>query len=128
MKRMKIIMPFPPNGGAARRAWNTLRRMVQDPRHLDRNDIEVVSAWDAEYVYGLLNSWIQDTPHLTLAPFGPKPISLGMTLFAIKNDIGMYYTQPKAYNPEYSLGFGKSLGYLIKYDGVACFDRAVQAL
>ena len=124
MKVVKFIMPCPPLGNAGRRAWNTLRRMVSDDtQNLHRGNIEVISAWDTEQAYKQLNSWLQDATSLILAPFGPKPITLGMALFATKNDIGMYYTQPKAYNPDYSRGSGASIGYVLKWNSIACYDR-----
>jgi hypothetical protein len=46
-----------------------------------------------------------------------------MTLFAIENDIGIYYTQPKSYNPRYTTGAGKSWAYVVKWQGIAAFNR-----
>jgi hypothetical protein len=93
---------------------------------ISRDNLEVISAWDTEQVYRTLELWEQDTEGLALAPFGPKPHSLGMALFAIRHDSGLYYTQPKSYNPNYSKGQGDSWAYVVKWDGVPCFDRSVK--
>ena len=42
-----------------------------------------------------------------MAPYGPKPISLAMCIYAIKHKAPVYYTQPRAYHPEYSTGVSK---------------------
>lgn len=123
-KGTKMLLSFPSTAGSVRREWNTLRQIVpSEEREIIRNNIEVVAFWDAEQVYKTLIRWNQDSDGLTLAPFGPKSHSLGMVLFAIKNDAGLYYTQPKSYNPEYSKGEGETWAYVIKWNGIACFDR-----
>lgn len=123
-KTTKIILPFPPDGWSARRPWNTLKQLVSDDaKNITKNTLEIVAAWDAEQVYKTLERWHQDADGLTLAPFGPKPHSLGMALFANKYDAGLYYTQPKAYNPDYSKGYGESWAYVIKWEGIPCFER-----
>ncbi|HVM62830.1 MAG TPA: hypothetical protein VMV72_18360 [Verrucomicrobiae bacterium] len=79
--------------------------------------------WDTEYVFNRLQVWEDNSEGLTLAPFGPKPHTLAMALFAIHRDAGMYYTQPKSYNPNYSSGFGRTWAYVVKWDGVCCYER-----
>jgi hypothetical protein len=39
-----------------------------------------------------------------LVPYGPKPISLAMCLFATVTNSSVYYAQPRTYNPLYSQG------------------------
>ena len=123
----KLLVPFPPNGDAIRRTWNTIRQIAPEPQEV-RGNIEVIASWDAEQVYRTLHSWHTDVGTLTLAPFGAKAHSLGMTLFAIKNDVGLFYTQPKSYHPEYSQGKGDSWGYVVKWDGIVCYDRTLLEL
>ena len=48
---------------------------------------------------------MHEHPDLVIAPFGVKTHTLGMALFAIEHNCGMYYTQPKSYNPAYTEGF-----------------------
>jgi hypothetical protein len=120
----KFIMSFPPDGNAIRRQWRTLMQVASGrAENIDKQSLEVVAAWDVEQVYSTLARWNEDAEGLTLAPFGPKPHSLGMALFAITHDCGLYYTQPRSYNPSYSRGSGESWAYVLKWDGVLCTDR-----
>jgi len=123
---VKAIMSFPADLGAIRRGWTTLREMTAETQYaVERANVEVVATWDAETVYKVLGRWSEVADGLTLAPFGPKPHSLAMALFATKSDCGLYYTQPKSYNPDYSHGVGDTWAYVIKWSGIPCFDRAV---
>ncbi len=127
-KETKIILPFPPNGRAIKRTWSTLRKITvyDEDQKITRDNLEVVAVWDTEQVYQIIESWGQSVEDLILAPFGPKPHSLGMTLYAIENDLGMYYTQPKSYDPNYSQGCGESWAYVVKWEGIPCYSRQVQ--
>jgi hypothetical protein len=97
-----------------------------EAREVDTDNIEVIAAWDAEMVYRTLDRWRIEANGLTLAPFGPKPHTLGMTLFAMKHGCGLYYTQPKSYHPDYSKGIGSSWAYIVKWGGIICYDRSVR--
>ena len=117
-KDMKVLLAFPPNGEATRRQWSTIRQMTSGrTREIRQHDIEVVATWDAEQVLRVLSRWNADSDGLTLAPFGPKPHTLAMALFAIKHDLALYYSQPRSYNPNYSSGVGSIWGYVAKWDG-----------
>jgi hypothetical protein len=55
---------------------------------------------------------------VTLAPFGPKPISAAMCLLACQNKRAVvYYTQPKRYAINYSHGLKDITAYWIKHKG-----------
>lgn len=124
-KDVRIVLSFPSDLGSIRREWATLREMISETSYeIARDNIEVIAAWDTEEVYQVLQQWADASDGLTLAPFGPKPHSLGMALFATKYDCGLYYTQPKSYNPDYSRGRGAIWAYVAKWNGIACFDRA----
>ncbi len=97
--------------------------MEDDPGNLRKDSVAVIAAWDAEQVYHKLLSWAGNGERLSLAPFGPKPHTLGMAMFAIKFDASVWYTQPKVYHPEYSRGIGDSWWYAVKWQGIRCFDR-----
>jgi hypothetical protein len=122
----KFIMSFPAPVDMVRRQWNMLRQIL--PEHeqpaLSQN-IRAVANWDAEQVYRVLKYWLQDRTdrELALAPFGIKTHSLGMALFAVENDISIYYTQPKSYNPRYTSGAGMRRAYVVKWEGVPAYAR-----
>jgi hypothetical protein len=122
--RMRVIVPMPMDVTAIARQWRTLKELGDDTRRrFERNKLEIVPTWDSEQVYNTLQRWSGGTNELSLAPYGPKPHTLAMALFALKHGSGMYYSQPKSYNPDYSRGVGLSWGYVLKWDGIACYDR-----
>jgi hypothetical protein len=119
----KIILPFPPNGYLLKRIWNTVMQLTSgNPNDIDKSNVEIIAAWDTELVYRTLERWKTDSNNFTLAPYGPKPHSLAMALFATKFDCGLIYTQPKAYNSEYCRGYRETWAYVLKWGGVPCFD------
>lgn len=122
---LRVLLPFPAPLETVRRQWNTLREIMEDdPGNLRKESVAVIAAWDAEQVYHKLVSWASSGARLTLAPYGPKPHTLGMALFAIKHDASLWYTQPKVYHFDYSRGAGDSWWYVLKWQGIQCFDRS----
>lgn len=120
---LRIILPFPAPIETVRRQWETLREIMEnDPGNLRSANVAVIAAWDTEFVYNILDNWGTDT-NLILAPFGPKTHTLAMALFAIKQDASLWYTQPKVYHPDYTRGIGETWWYIVKWRGIACFDR-----
>lgn len=119
---IRFIIPCPPGGSGSSRSWHTLMQVAKQ-RERDALEFEVISAWDAELVFEQIERWKADLGRLALAPFGPKPHTLGMMLSGLHSGLGLYYTQPQVYDPNYSVGHGPTYAYVIKWDGVACFDR-----
>jgi hypothetical protein len=121
---VKIVLPFPPDGIGIRRAFNSLRNLAShEAAEIGCNTVYVVSTWDAEYLYRQMGVWQQGYQKMYLLPFGPKPHTLGMVLYAIKHNCGIYYTQPKSYSPNYSQGAGDSWVYVVKWEGIPCYER-----
>jgi len=121
---IKILMSSPYGVESVRREWRTLREIISgDPQQLITRNIAVIPLYDVEAVYQQLRVWYEDSNGITLAPFGPKTHSLSMVRFAVNNNCGVLYTQPKSYNPDYSTGYGESWAYVLKWDGVPCFNR-----
>ena len=118
-RQVVVLLPFPPGQPYSRRIWDTVRGIAH-PGH--GPSIHRVSAIDAFGVYGELVS-IDGVATATigsaLAPYGPKPMSLGMCLYAIDRNCPVFYTQPRLYHPNYTLGIGATWGYCIKRDGAA---------
>jgi hypothetical protein len=143
-KEIKFLMASPMSLDPGRRQWATLQEMavVGLSGVPQAADLEVISFWDAETTYLRLERWADEVMGrlqvrarsrevgfdgrrglLAMAPFGPKPHSLGMALFGIKHRCGLFYSQPKAYNPLYTRGIGQTWAYVVKWEGVPCFDR-----
>jgi len=125
----KFILSIAEEGLPARRQWTTLKFLVDSLRTMPITDhVAVIATWDAERVFQKLNSWHEDSSGMVLAPFGPKPHTLGMAIFATANDSALVYTQPRSYNPLYTQGVGSTRGYVLKWDGLTCYNREVKPI
>lgn len=76
--------------------------------HSLKNKVIFTSADDPFEIYQKLKKFYTsyNDKEIILSPGGPKPISLGMTLFAIQYDLPVISVQAKTYHPEYSKGAG----------------------
>jgi hypothetical protein len=122
-RHLHFLMPFPPDGDRTTRTWRTLMQLVGGKPERLVDCVDAVAAWDAERVYTLLKRLKGSKGALVLAPFGPKPHTLGMALFALSHKCGLSYSQPKSYRPDYSGGWGRTWAYVLKWQGVTCIDR-----
>jgi hypothetical protein len=100
---VKLLIPFPAPPTLCSRSWNLVRQIEQDGNS-ERFARFRASARDPSDTFDRL-CYLQtvDKP-IALAPFGPKPMSLGMCLFACISDSQVFYTQPTVYHPEYTRG------------------------
>lgn len=115
-KRRLVLVPFPPGQPYSRRIWQT----VMNIGHPGDADLKRVPALD---VFEALDVMREDTgPDIAsrvppaLAPYGPKPISIAMCLYAIGLGCPVFYTQPRIYHPDYTIGVGPSWAYSLKRD------------
>jgi hypothetical protein len=104
---VRTLFPFPPGPPAFQRNWrfiNALRKdypeAVKDPVRVDARDVS--DAFD--YIKVLTEN---GRLRCEFGPFGPKPISLAMCLFARLTASVVRYTQPTVYHPEYTTGVQK---------------------
>lgn len=112
---IKTILPFPPGMPMFHRNWEFIRQMQEIlPEGLESpTRINAFDCSDAfEHIIGMTNS---GSLSAVLAPFGPKPMSLAFCLFAIASSCVAYYTQPRVYNPFYSVGIRQWDGHLGSY-------------
>ena len=114
-RRVRLLMPFPsmPHGFALN--WDFVRNIREQvefkPHHIRRVDPYGVSLAFEHLTAQTANH----NGEVMLAPFGPKPISLAMALFALAseqegNSVSVGYTQPTSYNPNYSRGIKRDSG------------------
>jgi hypothetical protein len=120
---IRTILPFPPGPPSYFRNWDFIRDIEKAlPKGLHEPiRIEAYDCVDAfEHIKSLCDSGKQAS---ILAPFGPKPISLAMALYAELTGDVVLYTQPTVYDPYYSRGISRidglvdSHAYLIRANG-----------
>lgn len=100
-----LILPFPPGSPQYQRNWHFVHDISSTASRITDRLIHRVEATDVSGCFDHLVSIAQGDPGATiLAPFGPKPHSLAMCLYAAKHDCDVYYTQPRYYHPDYSTG------------------------
>lgn len=101
---IKLLVPFPAPPASFMRSWDLLRQIEQSgsPGLFSRYRAD---AKDPSDTFDRLMSLSESGKKLiALAPFGPKPMSLGMCLFACLSNCEVFYTQPSVYHPDYSIG------------------------
>lgn len=114
--QMTFLFPFPAQADRVTRNWRFIRGIFPNADS-NRLTIKRVDGINVPEVFQTLTSLGEGgEQELTLAPFGPKPISLAMALYAARhsgaqNQTGVYYTQPTYYNPTYSSGIRQIEGH-----------------
>jgi hypothetical protein len=113
-----LIVPFPAPSRTVRRSWEAVRRLVGDPNQTVNHKVHRVGPQDMPEAFEkLLSLSANGQVPIALAPFGPKPISAAMCLYAAQSGMPVYYSQPKTYSVSYSAGVGTIFGYWVKIDG-----------
>jgi len=108
--RVNLIFPFPPGPPSYQRTWEFVRNIETHCPLKHESQIIRVDALDTPGCYQHICTLTDDGNKLSIfAPYGPKPHSLAMCLFAIKFDCDVYYTQPRVYHPDYCTGM-KNIG------------------
>ncbi|MFN6300863.1 MAG: hypothetical protein ACK42H_01590 [Planctomycetota bacterium] len=122
-ERMRVLVPFPSSLTSTRRTWEAVANLQQD--HEDhRFEKFRVDPIDVSIAFERICSIAGDPPiPLSFAPFGPKPTSVAMCLYAMQRGSSVYYPQPLIYNPDYSVGIHRNSpvdainAYWIKHEG-----------
>lgn len=122
-RRIVLLVPFPPGQPHAQRTWQTLQKLGVRDLGGDTRRIAALDMFDTvRQLRAIEESETAraaegSTVSVALAPYGPKPMSVGMALYAIEAGAPVFYTQPKEYHPDYSSGRGDTWAYVIKYGG-----------
>ena len=139
---LQLLFPFPPGPPGIHRNWKFAQEVEMkvhkddslledlDPiRYLQLDSIDVSQTFDA---IKIVTEGGEKTS--VMAPFGPKPFSLAMCLFAIaaersrKADVPVYYSQPKKYAIDYTHdavtrhGILDGWAYAVKKDGKYIYE------
>lgn len=99
----QFLFPFPPGPPHFHRNWKFVAQLESklspdaDPVRMEGHNVSDTF----DHIIGLTNGGIRTA---VFAPYGPKPMSLAMCLYAILTGSSVYYTQPQTYHPRYSTG------------------------
>lgn len=130
---LSLILPFPARVSSVRRVWKSAME-IRNQWHGESSSVHIcrVAPDDISGAFDLICRIANGNP-LSLAPFGPKPISAAMCIFATLTDSPVYYAQPKWYNPDYTTGPDtndsgqpKISGHWIKHSGKLLYNYPVQ--
>jgi len=107
---IKLLFPFPAPSEAVRRSWRFVQQLrkhrLAGSFQTYRTDAHDVSdAFDR-----LLSLTNGGKKQAVLAPFGPKPISVAMCIYATLSGAEVFYSQPTVYHPDYSTGVSERGG------------------
>jgi hypothetical protein len=115
---VKFLFPFPPGPPSYQRTWDFVRKIEQS---FNFKPTDKIIRLDANNMPEAFEYIISETHNVTkraiFAPYGPKPMSLAMCIYATINDSSVYYTQPTHYHPHYSIGVGKTFAYALILGG-----------
>jgi hypothetical protein len=100
---VQLLIPFPAPPSAVRRSWESVFKL-QCARNSDKFVKHRVDANDMSAAFDRIRSLGRHADAVAFAPFGPKPISAAMCLYAEQCDSAVHYPQPHGYNPNYSMG------------------------
>jgi hypothetical protein len=117
-RRIVLLMPFPPGQPYSRRTWSSVMEIGESGSGANVRRLHAVDAFGAYEELCAARS-VDDarvTP-VALAPYGPKPMSLGMCLYAVAARSPVFYTQPRVYHPDYSRGIGQTWAYCLRLNG-----------
>ncbi|WP_210311994.1 hypothetical protein [Afipia massiliensis] len=118
-KSVTMLFPFPPGPPGISRNWKSVERLEMsirtdsDALTLDNSGVTHLhlGALDLPQNFDAIRQ-VTDQGHRTslVAPYGPKPVSLAMCLFALaaetagRPDVPAYYSQPTRYALDYTTG------------------------
>jgi hypothetical protein len=122
-ERMKVLIPFPAPLAILRRTWISIFQLEQGQQN-GRFEKHRVDTLDISAAFDRIVSLTRNSIRpVAFAPFGPKPTSVAMCLYAIEKKSAVYYPQPTVYNPKYSIGIRNDdpesavKAYWIKHEG-----------
>lgn len=124
-----LFFPFPATPSTYFKTWEFVRK-IEDSLPLNANDqLLRVNGMDPSDTFDHICFLTeQNTKKALFAPYGPKPMSLGMAIYATLAESPVFYTQPRVYHPDYSSGIRyknshpEIYAYCLKLDGRCLFQ------
>ena len=116
--QVKFLFPFPPGPPNYQRTWDFMRKIQKSFTFKPSDNIIRIDSNNMPDAFAYIMSETNDgSKHAVFAPYGPKPISLAICIYAAIKGESVYYTQPTYYNPEYSSGYKETFSYPIILNG-----------
>ena len=120
---VKFLFPFPPGPPNYQRTWEFVRKIEKSFTFKLSDNIIRLDCNNMPDAFEYISRETDGGEKRPIfAPYGPKPISLAMCIYAILNDSPVYYTQPTHYNPEYSSGIKTTFAYSIVLNNKKLFS------
>jgi hypothetical protein len=123
----ELLMPIPWVSRGIQRTWDFVRQLEpyvrREPKRVHVDNVPEIF----DHILTLTN---RGQRYAVFSPYGPKPMSLAMCLYAVSeysaaHRPAVYYSQPTVYNPDCSLGVKRTPGgepvtyaYCLRLDGV----------
>jgi hypothetical protein len=130
IKRIKLMFPFPPGPPGFGRNWMFVKEIEDIAKNWNDGgfDLIQINMYDCPQIFDALCS-VTDNGDRTsaLAPYGPKPMTLAMCLFALaaaaagKPRVPVYYAQPRRCRLDYSKGIRDVCAYCLKIEGESLY-------
>ena len=119
---VKFLFPFPPGPPNYQRTWEFMRKIELSFNLKETDKIIKLDSNNLSDAYDYITYECEDgKKDVIFAPYGPKPISLAMCLYAVKHNSPVFYTQPHYYNPHYSTGIKNTYCYCIQLNSKMLF-------
>jgi hypothetical protein len=125
---VRLFFPFPPGPPNFQRTWEFVRRLEIGLASKSLEPIRVPALDISDAFDHILSVTDAGKMYSCLAPYGPKPLSVAMCLYAAQSDNPIYYTQPRIYNPDYCSGIKQihghhaTYGYCIRLQGKSLYQ------
>lgn len=127
-ERMKLLIPYPAPLGILRRTSEALVRLEGGQLECGETNPRFekfrIDTLDMSTTFSRIVSLANATQRGTaFAPFGPKPMSAAMCLYATAKGSPVYYPQPTVYHPNYAIGIRGNdpdkavTAYWVKHEG-----------
>jgi len=127
---VKLLFPFPNSPASYQKTWQFVRTIEHNLRGAT-TEMKHVHAMDVSDAFDdIVTLTDRGKRRALFAPYGPKPISLAMCIYAILTDSPVFYTQPRTYHPDYSVGVMETAGlptiqaYCLRINGKDCYSLA----
>jgi hypothetical protein len=125
---VRLFFPFPVGPMEFERNWEFIRYLEKSLPETAKDPVRVPPHHVSDVFEHICSETANGRRAAIFAPFGPKPISLAMCLYANLTGSPAYYTQPTVYHPEYSKGVRvvngvqETYAYCLRLDGRDLFS------